>query len=670
MTITRICALVLLLFPLDARADIYWPRLPSDTELTAAAEAMGAAWSQAQAGSACVTEVQVEPAEIVRLTHKTDPQLRMAHLTQQITVLERPWDFRAQACSATRPPQARKLQLYAALDYEAASAGFVFREITADLATYQYSARVGWDGWLQPGKPPCLEAIQQYKLDPNSASAMRWDYADLRSQFTRALDRYRRDSNRDAYASDNLFGLLPSLSWLAHQGGMVETVSKQFVFATDADRARWQKEKPRRLPDDDAGVGTERALVSAICSLSLAEKRKLDPGDVFYLALKMRSGDAREAMLLAHNTLRSLARENDNMLTDVSQNIPFIKAHLETSLVRHNDLQDAGIWYHLFGTAYFEIQARGNWGGYTLWNSTVTPVSDRLFDALKRLNEALGGDPALLSQETRTVANSAAIEFEQWYRWFKDNQEDDPDKYCYNYFGAQLGSWLYREKLPALGGQAPAPAQPPQQMSIIGAIPAPYSGQVWMVSLSPMDLAWEAGGKRLSLQQSSGTLTGDLPLAVLPFFEADTRSWGMAWSSGDTPYTLKLQATQDGYAHLLTLQRGAVYLHPLPLVRGQRFEIAVDPQQPPAAVIREDGQRIEADRVVEPGGRVTPPRAAAQPTPDDALAEAEREFQAAYEDYTRLVTSGGAGSVEQALARYKAAYERRNRLRAEAEARR
>ena len=87
---------------------------------------------------------------------------------------------------------------------------------------------------------------------------------------------------------------------------------------------------------------------------------------------------------------------------------------------------------------------------------------------------------------------------------------------------------------------------------------------------------------------TSGTLTGDLPLAVLPFFEADTRSWGMAWSSGDTPYTLKLQATQDGYAHLLTLQRGAVYLHPLtqyPLgvrtttLRGAApsFDVSMDP---------------------------------------------------------------------------------------------
>ena len=665
MSPTRALACLWFAWPTLACADVYWPRLPSEAEIAAAAEAIGQTWSQAQAGGACVSEVYVEPPVIVRLTHKTDPQLRMAHLTQSIALVERPWDFRAQACSEVRPTQQRKIEIYAALDYEPASASFVFREITADLASYQYPARPGWDQWLPSGKPPCADAVQRFQLDPNSASAMRWDYADLRSQFDRALDRYRRDSGREAVSSDNLLGMLPSLSWLAHQGGMVDAVSKQFVFATDADRARWQKEKPRHLPDDDAGAGTERALVSAIYSLSLAEKRKLDPGDVFYLALKLRSGDAREAMLLAHNTLRSLARVNDNMLTDVSQDLEFIRQRLEPSLVRRNDLQDAGIWYHLFGTAYFEMQARGNWGGYTLWNSTVTPASDRLFDALNTLNQALGGDPTLLSDETRTVVNSAAIEFEQWYRWYNDHQEDDPDKYCYNYFGAQLGAWLYRSKLPALAGSQPAPAQPPQQMTFLGPLPAALFGQQITVSLSPVDLVWEAGDRRLTLQQSSASLTGDLPLVVLPFYEADTRTWGVAWSHADTPYTLKLQATEDGYAHLLTLHAGAAYLHSLPLVRGERFEIALDPQRPPAAVLGADGVRIEADPLGAPRAEAIPPAEA-----DDELAAAEREFQAAYEDYTRLVTTGGTGSVAEALARYKAAYERRNRLRAEAAARR
>ncbi len=190
------------------------------------------------------------------------------------------------------------------------------------------------------------------------------------------------------------------------------------------------------------------------------------------------------------------------------------------------------------------------------------------------------------------------------------------------------------------------------------------------VSLSPVDLSWEAGGKRLSLRQADRALVGDLPLALLPFFEEDTQTWGVAWSSGNQPHTLTLQATRDGHAHLLTLQGGAVYVHALPLVRGERFEFEVDPARPPAAVVREDGRRIEADVIREPGGRVTPPRAAAAPAANADLAAAECEFQAAYEDYTRLITGGGAGSVEQALARYKAAHARLNRLKAGAEAHR
>ena len=499
------------------------------------------------------------------------------------------------------------------------------------------------------GKPPCEAAVRAFGLDPSQATRMRYDFQELRGQFDAAIDRFNREGSQQAFSSDNLMGTVPALSWLAHQGGTLDVVSKQFVFASDADRARWQKASKRYLPDRDAGVGTERALHSAIYEMSAREGRKLSPGDVFYLALKLRGGHVRDAMLLAHNTLRSLARVNDNELTDVSQDISFIESHLEQSLVEPNPLANAGNWYHLFGTGYFEMQARGEWGPNTLAQLTVDGLGDLMFDKLAKMARALKGDPELKLPQTRTAVSMLANEVEQFYRKQRIGQADDPVKYCYNVFGAQLGAWLYREKLRAAAAQPP-PLPPTQRMTFLGSVPVTMTGEKVVISLSPLHLRWEGNGYRMTLDQNTGQLSGYYPLKLVPHYEPETGTWGMLWVDQlHKPYTLAMEASADGHAHLLTTQPGGARVHALALRKGARYRLEVTPDGLPGPV------------TVDGGGSVAPV-VLTGPAGDSELAAAQREYDEAFESYTRLVTTGGSGDVEAARVRYRQAHERLTRL--------
>lgn len=521
------------------------------------------------------------------------------------------------------------------------------------------------------GKPPCEAALRAFGLDAGKPTTMRYDFDELRAQFDGAIERFNGESAQAAYSTDNLMGSVPAISWLAHQGGTLNVVSKQFVFASDADRARWQKATRRYLPDRDAGSGTERALHSAIYEYSVREGRKLTPGDVFYLALKQRGGHVRDAMLLAHNTLRSLARVNDNELTDLPQDIPFIEKHLEQSIVEAHPLANAGNWYHLFGTGYFEMQARGEWGPNTLAQLTVDGLGDAMFDTLTKLTRVLKGDPELRLPQTRTAVSMFANEIEQFYRKHRTGQADDPVKYCYNVFGAQLGAWLYREKL---RGQPPGKPVPATQMTIFGPLPATITDEDVVISASPLHLRWEGNGYRMTLDQGTGMLSGYYPLKLVPFFEPDTGTWGMLWVDQlRKPYTLRMQASADGHAHLLQTRAGETQAHALLLREGTRYRLALAPGAAPAAVLVDSGGEIPplALAAAEAVDAVPAPEVTSMPTPveaapeDAGLAAAQREYDEAFAAYTTLVTSGGEGDPEAALARYREAWERLQRLRRE-----
>ena len=169
-----------------------------------------------------------------------------------------------------------------------------------------------------------------------------------------------------------------------------------------------------------APQNTEAALAQDIINEYNKEKKLLSPGDVLYLALKQTSGDVRMAMLMAHNTLRALARdEGDFNWCGIRQlPIPFNKIFepIRGNRVGYQDPKTdsfatdyGGPWYHLFGTAFYELETAGGTKG-TLITTSWTDF---------------------------------AQEFEQFYREWFGGQLPDPEKYCINLWGALIARELF-----------------------------------------------------------------------------------------------------------------------------------------------------------------------------------------------------------------------------------
>ena len=176
------------------------------------------------------------------------------------------------------------------------------------------------------------------------------------------------------------------------------------------------------------------------------------------------------------------------------------------------------------------------------------------------------------------------------------------------------------------------------------------TGEKVVISLSPLHLRWEGNGYRMTLDQNTGQLSGYYPLKLVPHYEPETGTWGMLWVDQlHKPYTLAMEASADGHAHLLTTQPGGARVHALALRKGARYRLEVTPDGLPGPV------------TVDGGGSVAPV-VLTGPAGDSELAAAQREYDEAFESYTRLVTTGGSGDVEAARVRYRQAHERLTRL--------
>ncbi len=288
------------------------------------------------------------------------------------------------------------------------------------------------------------------------------------------IERYQREHpEAPAYVSvPRGGGSDVALNWLFAEGGAManlthagEMASEDFVF-TDRAEARRLVARQSRLLDGrlPARHGTEGALLRAIVKTSSDEQRRLEPGDVFYLALEQAGGDARLATLLAHNTLRSLARGADADYTGVAQDLSAFQKYLAPLRGGTEELPDfhavegtpqpgnagdsqpldrpavklgpdpfagdnAGPWYHLFGTAYFELQVEGEFQTSVLRDllAAERPAApDRL--------------PAGKIESSR--ASRLANTLEQYYREKLGGAQSDPEKYCFNVWGAEIGALL------------------------------------------------------------------------------------------------------------------------------------------------------------------------------------------------------------------------------------
>lgn len=184
---------------------------------------------------------------------------------------------------------------------------------------------------------------------------------------------------------------------------------------------------------------TEAALLVRMIELREAKGDKLTPGDVFGVGLEETGGDIGAALLISHNTLRSLARDcGDSIRTGIEAldkdrfdklfitirggyrcSDGFAGARKDATCAESNFAGDnAGPWYHLFGTAYYET--------YTATPGDSTPSDNRW-------------------------ARTANV-LEQWYREYCPTswQDPDPEKEYVNRWGIAAADELLTEQ-PWLG---------------------------------------------------------------------------------------------------------------------------------------------------------------------------------------------------------------------------
>lgn len=180
---------------------------------------------------------------------------------------------------------------------------------------------------------------------------------------------------------------------------------------------------------------SEASLFVRIIELYEEKGDKLTPGDVFGLSLEETGGDIGGAFLLGHNTMRSLARDGgDGLRTGIFAldkdrfdklfitlrggyrcTDGFAGARKDENCAEANFAGDnAGPWYHFFGTAFFET--------YTATPDDTTP-------------------------EDNGWARTGNV-LEQWYREYCPTswQDPDPEKECINRWGIAAADELLKEQ--------------------------------------------------------------------------------------------------------------------------------------------------------------------------------------------------------------------------------
>ena len=496
------------------------------------------------------------------------------------------------------------------------------------------------------GVPLCEEAQHYWSAgtlkdrgysDPAAPTKLRKDENYFTTDFITAISDYNAEhKDAPAHTSVTPFGMLPAAVWLSTQGGLVNANSEAFVFNTPSPEVAKAKSalakqiiKLKNTDPAKAGqlkeqytalgaqvAGTEPALYKAIIDESKNLQRKLTPGDVLKLALEQMNGDVRQALLLAHNTLRSAARAGDGDYTGVLQDTDLFNNSLEQirggidkdfsgdTVADAQNKDNAGPWYHLFGTSYFEMQSRGDMSGLPM----LLELSQLPSEITNDLYNGLPLD--------RTGASRFANRLEQLIR---SNGGIDPEKFCINVWGARIGQSLLALMRPqdttwgTIGAQKPgmnlndtdnidpqhtglaqgtAILNPNPQNTSANPLdqffdnastdPEKIGGQklvIWSVH-SPVNIQWRGDSGTMILDQQTQSLSGSYPALVIPFYEDQTKNWGAFWIDLATePYTLTFTGSETGTMHLSRIDEAtgqeADYI--VPVVEGSTFQTIAEP---------------------------------------------------------------------------------------------
>lgn len=406
-------------------------------------------------------------------------------------------------------------------------------------------------------KPLCSEAVALLEgfgeerlraagiTDP-SRTGIHLDGDELLADFRASIRSYdAAHPDGGAYVSDGtpFAGEIGALSWLFSYGGAVGG------------------------PATDAYVtGHERSLQDRLVSRAerqgeRGEPDRLTPGEVLEEALALTGGNVNEALLAAHNLLRGSARNDPDSAPGILMDSG---RFIDTYLVRLRDGENGGPWYHLFGTAYMEVVAQGDWGPWIAAGGSAAAFSAGLLTGPAAL--ALGGLALAWQNESDVSGTTNASRFangmEQVVRetGFRERagNRPDPEKYCFNVWGAQAGARLYHElpyrstrSLHRLFGGAVSDGDADPSWSARGAGDvASLSGARYVSSVqSPYSVEWDDGTSSMILDQgddpASADLGGGIPGWLLPVYEGPT--WGLVWIEdlGAEP-TVIFTATRDG----------------------------------------------------------------------------------------------------------------------------
>ncbi len=383
------------------------------------------------------------------------------------------------------------------------------------------------------------------------------------------------------------FGELGAVTWLFSNGPVVGALSSVYV------------------------TGAEPKLVDAIKRLSSVRKAEggsalLTPGDVLELAIGLNGGNVNQAVLTAHNTLRALGRGDGSGAMGIAGPAT---GFFDSYLVKLRDgNENVGPWYHLFGTAYLELTAKGDWGPWLATGGVLAAAAAGLTPAGPAVLAVLGAE-LLKRLPSQTPLSRVANAAEQLYRENAANDKGeynkpDPEKFCFNVWGAQIGKILY-ESLPFkstrplrdLFSSFSAMKEPSPALD-----PLLRLGDPRFINLmgSPFSVQWNDGTMRMVLDQgtdrSTASLSGGVPMLVLPVLEED--SWGLAWLGPEnSSQTVTFEAARAGAPlHFLRAdtQTGqtAVY-EAVAAQRGERFSVNLDPVTLAPALRRADGSEIK-----------------------------------------------------------------------------
>lgn len=401
-------------------------------------------------------------------------------------------------------------------------------------------------------------------------TGLRVDAGQLLRQFREALVRYNAD-HPTARAHTPLvvpyaerFG---ALQWLSTSGGRFDWMSRRYV-------------------DGNEPMLREMIVTTSNARREAGADHRLQPGDVFEMALRLSDGNVTQAMLLAHNTLRAVGRGADHSFTGLNQEDTIFSEHL----AELRDGEDVGPWYHLFGMAYYQLLNASDPSPYIttgiLGILALYPPSGILVRAARLL--ALGGAAGELLGRA-PVAN----ELEQVYRQMLDDREPDVEKFCFNVWGRDIGHYMWT-LMQAL------PYDPVWN-------PDPYDPDLWhlnrlfmMTTSSPLSVWWQVGENVLAFQQGDTLdeveMWGSAPIAVLPIPMEDG-TWAVLWITPETePIEVTFEVTRDDVpSYLLRVDEstGEVAMWDIPAThRGDLFAITLDQEVLAPPMRTADGSTI------------------------------------------------------------------------------